>query len=595
MDFLNCPCDSVGVLSSCAQNGQSFWGTGVAPTLPQWVSSDGKLDDGFGDIPWGDRMAKLNNPYTDAPRTGVTRQYEFNISRGVIAPDGYEKRVLLVNDQYPGPLVEANWGDFIEIKVTNSIADEPREGTSMHWHGFLTTGAPWMDGVPGVSQCPIAPGSSFTYKIRAELYGTSWYHSHYSAQYAGGLHGPIVIHGPKNADYDVDLGPIMVNDWWHQDYYEIVKEVMAPGFAGQTFSDNNLINGKNSFDCSTVGPDDKTPCTNDAGLSRFNFQPGKTHRLRLINTGAEGTQRVSIDEHNMTVIANDFVPIEPYDTQVVTLGVGQRVDVIVHAHAKPGSAFWLRANLTSCSSAKQPLALAAIYYEGADDKNTPASIPWDVPDPGDCANDDLALTKPYYSMVLPPASFTQHMDISTMHNASNHLLWEFGGVTAKVDYNNPALLRMHEKGLPFESDLNLINYGHNTSIRIIVNNPTPSPHPMHSHGMNMYVLAAGPGNYSGNDYDLDIINPMRRDVQMVSGFGHIVVQIDTSNPGIWPFHCHVAWHASAGFFSQLLFQPDKLMARPFEIPREVHQTCHEWSEFTKATVPDQIDSGLKMI
>ena len=65
-------------------------------------------------------------------------------------------------------------------------------------------------GRPAVQQCPIAPDVSFTYKFRADLYGTSWYHSHYSAQYAGGLFGPMVIHGPKNVPYDVDLGPILL-------------------------------------------------------------------------------------------------------------------------------------------------------------------------------------------------------------------------------------------------------------------------------------------------------------------------------------------------------------------------------------------------
>lgn len=97
-------------------------------------------------------------------------------------------------------------------------------------HGLLQKATPWMDGVPGVQQCPIAPSSTFTYRFQADLYGTSWYHSydipkfdqnlaeltnfrHYSAQYAGGLIGPMVIHGPVNADYDVDLGPVILSDW----------------------------------------------------------------------------------------------------------------------------------------------------------------------------------------------------------------------------------------------------------------------------------------------------------------------------------------------------------------------------------------------
>ena len=46
-------------------------------------------------------------------------------------------------------------------------------------------------------QCPIAPGSTFTYSFVADLYGTSWYHSHYSAQYAGGLFGAMMYDWPR--------------------------------------------------------------------------------------------------------------------------------------------------------------------------------------------------------------------------------------------------------------------------------------------------------------------------------------------------------------------------------------------------------------
>lgn len=124
-----------------------------------------------------------------------------------------------------------------------------------------------------------------------------------------------------------------------REYFDIVKGVMGPGGIDEIAprSDNNLINGKMDFDCSTVT--DGTPCksrpdlflfykslsrasgTNNAGLSKFHFRHGKTHRLRLINSGAEGLQKFSIDDHEMTVIANDFVPVVPYETKFVTLGV----------------------------------------------------------------------------------------------------------------------------------------------------------------------------------------------------------------------------------------------------------------------------------
>jgi len=42
--------------------------------------------------------------------------------------------MLVANGQFPGPMIEANWGDWIEVAVTNDLVIE---GTSIHWHGFL--------------------------------------------------------------------------------------------------------------------------------------------------------------------------------------------------------------------------------------------------------------------------------------------------------------------------------------------------------------------------------------------------------------------------------------------------------------------------
>lgn len=83
--------------------------------------------------------------------------------------------------------------------------------------------------------------------IDVDLYGTSFWHSHYSAQYTGGIVGAMVIYGPhENADYDDDLGPIIVEDWYHEDYYDLVEQAMAPisKGLGPPVSTNNLINGK---------------------------------------------------------------------------------------------------------------------------------------------------------------------------------------------------------------------------------------------------------------------------------------------------------------------------------------------------------------
>lgn len=62
--------------------------------------------------PWGDATntnADATVP-SDIPNTGVTRKYDFTVTRGEISPDGAVRQVMMVNNQYPGPMIEANWG-----------------------------------------------------------------------------------------------------------------------------------------------------------------------------------------------------------------------------------------------------------------------------------------------------------------------------------------------------------------------------------------------------------------------------------------------------------------------------------------------------
>lgn len=139
--------------------------------------------------------------------------------------------------------------------------------------------------------------------------------------------------------------------------------------------DTNLINGRMPFDCSldTHNSDCKP---NSTDVAKFRFQPGKKHLLRLINAGGAVIQHFSVDEHELIVIANDFVPVEPYKTNVVTLGIGQRTDVIVEAKDTDGGAFWMRSEAdVFCVNGTvwQPNATAAVYYPNADESKKPTS------------------------------------------------------------------------------------------------------------------------------------------------------------------------------------------------------------------------------
>lgn len=96
--------------------------------------------------------------------------------------------------------------------------------------------------------------------------------------------------------------------------------------------------------------------------------------MRLINTSAAGLERFSIDGHTLTVVANDFVPVQPYNATYVTLGVGQRLHVIVEATGASDGAYWMRSNISEiCNLPLQPHGLAAIYYDDADTNALPTS------------------------------------------------------------------------------------------------------------------------------------------------------------------------------------------------------------------------------
>ncbi|KAI9776533.1 MAG: hypothetical protein M1839_009514 [Geoglossum umbratile] len=528
------------------------------------------------------------NPETDAPDTGVTRYYDFTIARGQIAPDGVQRQALLINGQFPGPIIEANWGDIIQVKVTNNLGDE---GTSMHWHGFLQKETPYYDGVPSVSQCPIAPGKTFTYKFRASQFGTTWYHAHYSAQYSGGVVGPLIIYGPPSAPCDIDLGPVMLSDWYHKPYEKIVENVVGTDIASlPPHSDSNLINGKMAYNCSLIT--DGTPCQPDAPLSKFKFQSGKTHRLRLINSGADGVQKFSIDNHKITVIAEDFISIQPYDTNVVTVAVGQRSDILVHANGKPGDVVWMRSTLVGdapCGLADQPDALAIVYYEHASTTGLPTTT--SSVDTKVCANDDLSKSVPAFPMVPGAAEVTMNIAINLTINETGHAVWTMNGQTFRANYNNPILLlaKLGNISYPDHPEWNVYNFAENKTIRIVFDNLIPFAHPMHLHGHNMFILHEGPGKWDGATIT-NPKNPARRDTQLLQPLGHMAIQINADNPGVWPFHCHIAWHLSGGLYINVMERPADISE--MEIPDVMAQTCRDWAAYSNTTVVSQIDAGL---
>ncbi len=96
------------------------------------------------------------------------------------------------NGSAPGPTIQVTEGDRVRIIVDNHLP----EPTAMHWHGFEIPHD--MDGGPGISQDPIAPGGRFVYEFTLHQNGTYFYHSHLAMQEMIGMLGAFIMH-PKVA------------------------------------------------------------------------------------------------------------------------------------------------------------------------------------------------------------------------------------------------------------------------------------------------------------------------------------------------------------------------------------------------------------
>lgn len=331
------------------------------------------------------------------------------------------------------------------------------------------------------------------------------------------------------------------------------------------------------------------------------MESGKTYRLRIINSGAEGLQKFSIDGAKLTVIANDFVPVVPYEEDVITLGVGQRSDVLFKATGKPTDAVWMRSTLgtpnTACTlnDGVSPEAVAAIYYEKADTSSIPKTTSSVAESKiANCLNDKLERTTPYYSLTPTEPDNVQRIRVTFGSNGTHNVFF-MNNQSFRANYNDPVLLDAKLGHTTFPAEYNVYNFGESKSIRLILeNHAQTSAHPMHLHGHNMYVLAWGEGEWDGTIVNPH--NPLRRDVVLLPNApsatkpGYAVIQLDADNPGVWPLHCHIAWHVSAGLYIGVLEQPQQI--QKMKIPKMMAQTCRDWSKWTNTDIPDEIDSGL---
>ncbi len=245
--------------------------------------------------------------------TGETRRFERTVQQvdwELVA--GVRVDAITFNGTVPGPTIRVTEGDSVEVVVRNEL----KETTSIHWHGLHVPND--QDGVAGITQDPIAPGATYTYRFIAPHAGTFMYHAHGDrsrAQIDRGLYAPLIT-DPQGTD------PVAAD----REYVMAIGNWMAgAGMAGMDAMSMEYnyftINGK-SF-----------PET-----ERIEVGEGELVRLRFINP-SQTIHPMHLHGTDMAVFAKDGEPLpEPQRLNTLDIAQGETYDVVFRAD-NPGT--WL--------------------------------------------------------------------------------------------------------------------------------------------------------------------------------------------------------------------------------------------------------------
>ena len=259
------------------------------------------------------------------------------------------RSVITVNGLIPSPNLIVYEGQTIVAYVTNKLSSDT---ISIHWHGMHQRNTPWMDGVGGLSHCPITPGTTFTYIFKASPSGTFWYHSHSGTQRTDGLFGALIVKEKVQPNYSFQLSNneyiFSLLDWQQQPSEDLFTQLEGSlgFFPGLPIGQIPLNGGPwrtYSADGAEVGP---TPYWsglingrgrhasvpyNQSRLTVFNVNPGNSsvnvsYRFRMIGAQSLFAYRVSISDHKLTIIATDGYPVQPVDVDYIIIHSGERYD-----------------------------------------------------------------------------------------------------------------------------------------------------------------------------------------------------------------------------------------------------------------------------
>jgi FtsP/CotA-like multicopper oxidase with cupredoxin domain len=222
---------------------------------------------------------------------------------------GRATRAWGFNGQVPGPTIEAQVGDVLQVRLTNRLA----EPTAVHWHGLRIPAA--MDGTEMV-QRPVAPGDTFTYRFTLPDAGTFWYHPHVheTVQLERGLYGAIVVRGRDEPRLDAER--------------VLVLDDVLLDRGGQVKPPGGWLESHN-------GREGNTRLVNGRREPELTIAGGQVERWRLVNAASARYVRLSIGGRPFRILGTDGGLIaSPLTRSEVVLAPADRIDLAVGPFAE---------------------------------------------------------------------------------------------------------------------------------------------------------------------------------------------------------------------------------------------------------------------
>ncbi|MFZ4863016.1 multicopper oxidase domain-containing protein [Sphingobacterium sp. Mn56C] len=517
-------------------------------------------------------------------------RYDLYLKDSLVNYAGKTKRAIAVNGQIPMPTLTFTEGDTAVIVVHNGL----KENSSLHWHGV------WLpnkeDGVPYLTQMPIAPGTTHTYTFPIVQNGTYWYHSHSGMQEQLGMYGSMVFL-KRNDDPSFRKGiddlpsvSLTLSEWTNLKP-ENVQRMLANGDDWFAIKKNTVQSYAEAIKRGHL----KTKLTNewkrmeamdvsDVYYEKFlingrnqhqltQFKAGDKVRLRIANAGASSYFWLNYAGGKITVVANDGNDVEPVQVDRLIVGVSETYDIVVQIPAV-NTSFELLATAEDRNGSaslfigqgirqlQEPLP-KLLYFEGMKMMNGMMKINGEMNDMGM----QMSLQKMDMNAVMYPeilgkgkqsdqhgmgGAAMQGMDhMDHMHHMETAALTTLNYTMLKAPQKTTLKTNAPVRELRFELTGNMSRYVWSMDnkvlsesdkipvkkgevLRITLYNNSMMRHPIHLHGFDFRLLNDH-GAYAPLKNVVDLM-PMETDV----------IEFEANREGDWFFHCHILYHMMAG-------------------------------------------------